>query len=322
MPSFIKTAGLVAGLVTVASALPSVPRLSASQVKMYEYSKRQNAAAAAAGLTDVDILQFTSALTLEWLEGTFYQQGFAKFPASDFTALGLTQQQVNDLIGIGSSEQAHISLLQSAIAQAGVKPVEPCTYNFGFTDAKSMVATAGVLENVGVSAYLGGGPLISDGSILSTAASILTVEARHQTFVRVASAAAAAPGAFDTALSPKQVFSLAAPFITSCPEGSNLILTAFPALTMAAGQTAVAAIGQTIQLQSNASSTAQFCSFTNGNIAGGTAFSAFSPETGCTIPGQGELAGIAYVNLVTQAPLTGVITDDIIVAGPMVLQIS
>ena len=229
---------------------------------------------------------------------------------------------MTDLLGVGASEQSHVELLQSAIAQAGVKPVEPCTYNFGFTDAQSMVATAAVLENIGVSAYLGGAPLISSTSILSTAASILTVEARHQTFVRVATAAAAAPGAFDTALSPKQVFSLAAPFISSCPEGSNLILTAFPTLTLAAGSSATATIGQTINLDSSASADAKFCAFTNGNIVGGTAFSAFTPGTGCTIPGQGQLAGITYVNLVSSAPLTGIITDDIILAGPMVMQIS
>lgn len=57
MPSIIKTAGLVAGLIAAASALPSIPKFTESQMKLYEYSKRQNAAAAAAGLTDVDILQ-------------------------------------------------------------------------------------------------------------------------------------------------------------------------------------------------------------------------------------------------------------------------
>jgi len=58
MPSMMKTAGaIVAGLATVASALPSVPKFTASQMKFYEYQKRQNAAAAAAGLTDIDILQ-------------------------------------------------------------------------------------------------------------------------------------------------------------------------------------------------------------------------------------------------------------------------
>ncbi|KAK3945803.1 protein rds1 [Diplogelasinospora grovesii] len=320
MPSITKTFGaVVAGLAAVSSAMPAVPKLNRSQMKIHEYMKRQNAAAAAAGLTDIDILQF--ALTLEWLEATFYQQGFAKFPAQDFLNLGLTQQEVTDLTNIGATEQTHVVLLQGAIAQAGVKPVQPCTYNFGFTDAQGMVGTAAVLENVGVSAYLGGAPLISSGSILSTAGSILTVEARHQTFIRTASKVVAVPQAFDTALSPKQVFSLAAPFIQSCPEGSNLILTAFPTLTMAAGANAQAvAAGATIQLQSQAAAGATFCAFTTGGIPGGTAFTAFSQATGCVVPQN--LAGIVYVNLASQGPLTGVLTDDIILAGPMVMQVS
>lgn len=262
-----------------------------------------------------------SALTLEWLEATFYQQGFAQFPAQDFTALGLTQQEITDLTNIGATEQAHVQLLQSAIAQAGVKPVQPCQYNFGFTDAAGMVATASVLESVGISAYLGGGPLIVDKSILGTAASILTIEARHQTFIRAATKIAAVPQPFDTALSPKQVFSLAAPFITSCPEGSNLILTAFPTLTMAGGASANAVqAGAQLQLQSDAASQATFCAFTSGGIAGGTAFSAFDQANGCVVPQN--LAGVVYVNLATAGPLTGQITDDIIVAGPMVMQVS
>lgn len=203
-------------------------------------------------------------------------------------------------------------------------PVQPCTYDFGFTDAASMVATALVLENVGVSAYLGGAPLISDKSILSTAASILTIEARHQTIIRVASNMAAAPQPFDTALSPKQVFSLAAPFIKSCPTGSNLVLTAFPTLTMAGGASngsvSAAAAGSTLNLQSSASSSVSFCAFTTGGEPGGTAFTAFTAGTGCVVP-QG-LAGVVYVNLASADPPTGVLTDDIIVAGPMVMQVS
>ncbi len=211
--------------------------------------------------------------------------------------------------------------MQGAIAQAGVKPVQPCTYNFGFTDAASMVGTAAVLENVGVSAYLGAAALVSDGSILTTAGSILTVEARHQTFIRTASKAVAVPQAFDTPLSPKQVFSLAAPFIQSCPEGSNLILTAFPTLAMAAGASATAvAAGATIQLQSDAATGATHCAFTTGGLPGGTLFTTFDQAAGCQVP-QG-LAGVTYVNLASAGPLTGKLTDDIIVAGPMVMQVS
>ncbi|KAK4462164.1 protein rds1 [Cladorrhinum samala] len=317
MPSISRTLGaVVAGLAAVASALPAVPKLNDNQMKMLSFAKRQNAAAAALGLNDVDILQF--ALTLEWLEAAFYQQGFERFPASDFLALGLEQRQIDDLLKIGKTEEEHVVLLQSAIAQAGVQPVQPCTYNFGFTDAAGMVGTAAVLENVGVSAYLGAASLISDGSILTTAGSILTIEARHQTFIRTASKVIAVPQAFDTPLSAKQVFSLAAPFIASCPEGSNLILTAFPTLAMAQGQNAASVTaGSTVQLQSEATGAATHCAFTTGLA---TAFTEFNAATGCVVPQN--LAGVTYVNLASAGPLNGKLTDDIILAGPMVMQVS
>ncbi|KAI0169529.1 ferritin-like domain-containing protein [Hypoxylon sp. FL1284] len=322
MPSIMKTAGVLAGLAAIASALPAQPKLNWSQRSIYNIAKRQNAAAAALGLQDVDILQF--ALTLEWLEATFYQQGFAMFGDDKFAALGLNEAQLSDLKSVGSSEESHVGLLQSSIAQAGVQPVQPCEYDFGFTDAQGMIATAAILESVGISAYLGAAPLVSDGKILSTAASILSVEARHQSFVRIASGVAASPSPLDTPLGPKAVFSLAAPFIKSCPAGSNLILTAFPPLMMtdpspAAGVMALAE-GTMLKLQSDAASDAKFCGFTNSAAPGGTAFSAFSADMGCALPPN--LAGTVYVTLTSSAPDTGMLTDDITLAGPMVMNLS
>ena len=57
MPSIMKIAGAAAGLAALASAIPAQPRLTPRQTEIYELSKRQNAAAAALGLQDVDILQ-------------------------------------------------------------------------------------------------------------------------------------------------------------------------------------------------------------------------------------------------------------------------
>jgi hypothetical protein len=317
MPSF--KVAVIAALAAVASALPSSQRLTARQLRYHEIAKRQNAAATALGLSDPDILQF--ALTLEHLESAFYQQGFAKFPDSDFQALGLTEQQIKDLKQIGDTEAQHVGLLQSAIAQAQFKPVEACTYNFGFTDAAGMVATALALENVGVSAYLGAAPLLADPAILGTAGSILTIEGRHQSVLRVFAKQEAIPVAFDVPLGPRAVFSLAAPFIQECPSGSNLAIQAFPALAMDGAAVGVTAVGTALKVKADGSASATNCAFTSGGVfPGGTKFSTFTEGEGCEVP-KG-VAGITYLTLTTSAPLDGVITDDLVVAGPMIVTVS
>ena len=201
-------------------------------------------------------------MTAEHLESAFYAQGFAKFPDSDFLALGLNEAQLKSLKGVGTTEAVHVQTLLSAISGAGTRPVEPCQYNFdgAFADAKTMVATARVLEAVGVSAYLGAAPLIQSPDILAAAASIATVESRHQAFIRAASGAEPVPAAFDTALGPKAVFTLAAAFIRSCPEGSNLNIQAFPSIALQNPERAQ--IGQNLKLADTANPAgAQFCAF-------------------------------------------------------------
>jgi hypothetical protein len=181
---------------------------------------------------------------------------------SDFMALGLTEGQVKSLMGIGQTEATHVSTLISAIAATGSKPVEPCQYNFdaALASADAMVKTARVLEAVGVSAYLGAAPLINSSDVLAAAGSIVTVEARHQAFIRVASGAEPVPAAFDTALQPRAVFTLAAQFIKSCPEGSNLAIQPFPAIALQNPEKAT--VGQNLKLADPAQpSGASFCAF-------------------------------------------------------------
>jgi len=82
-----------------------------------------------------------------------------------------------------------------------------------------MAAVARVVEAVGVGAYLGGGVLIDDKNVLAAAASILTIEARHQSFLNVLNGANSIPQPFDIALTPPQVLALAGGFITGCDLG-------------------------------------------------------------------------------------------------------
>lgn len=210
----------------------------------------------------MEAYNISSALTAEHLESEFYKQGFAKFPLADFIALGLTEADVASLQGVGETEAIHVTTLLGAISGAGAVPVEPCQYNFdaAFADAATMVATARVLEAVGVSAYLGAAPLVTSAEILGVAASIVTVEARHQALLRIISGVEAVPAAFDVALGPRAVFTLAAQFINSCPEGSNLNIQPFPSISLLNPEQAQ--VGQNLQLTDAAQPAgAQFCAF-------------------------------------------------------------
>lgn len=315
MPSIRSVVTGLCALAPLASAAPAhiVARESASAAASAAPAASASAAPAAAppagGLSDVDILQF--ALTAEHLESEFYKQGFAKFPAGDFQALGLTDSQIKSLMGVGQTEATHVTTLQGAIAGAGAKPVEPCQYNFdaALADAKTMVATARVLEAVGVSAYLGAAPLVNSSDVLTAAATIVTVEARHQAFIRVASAAEPVPAAFDTPLQPRAVFTLAAQFIKSCPEGSNLNIQAFPAISLQ--NAAEAKVGSNLKLADAGNPAgAQFCAFV---APGGNQFTPLT-DGNCMVPQN--LAGEVYM-MITKSQA---VTDGEILAGPSVLQ--
>jgi hypothetical protein len=91
---------------------------------------------------------------------------------------------------------------------------------------------AAVLEGVGVSAYIGAAALISTKAYLTAAASILSIEAKHNGFLREALGSRPFPQPFDAPLSANRVFTLAKQFIVSCPANNPpfLPLSAFPLL--------------------------------------------------------------------------------------------
>ncbi|KAL1792007.1 hypothetical protein ACET3X_009758 [Alternaria dauci] len=294
---------------SMAMSSPSPAPATITETAGEAASPAAGAPAAAATLSDVDILNF--ALTAEHLESAYYKQGFAKFPMSDFMALGLSEGQVKSLMGVGQTEATHVTTLQSAIAGAGAKPVEPCQYNFdaALASADTMVKTARVLEAIGVSAYLGAAPLVNSSDVLAAAGSIVTVEARHQAFIRIASGAEPVPAAFDTALQPRAVFTLAAQFITACPEGSNLNIQTFPAIALQNPEKAT--VGQNLKLADPAQPAgASFCAFVGPN---GNQFTKIA-DGNCMVP-QG-LQGEVYM-MITKSES---VADAEVLAGPSVIQ--
>jgi hypothetical protein len=168
--AFLKKAGIGAGAVVAGGAFAgAIPGIASAGVAK----------------SDVAILNF--ALTLEYLEAAFYAEAVSK---GNFTGKTLAFAQV-----VSRHENAHVAFLRSALGKAAVK-----SPRFDFkgttTDAAKFMATAQVLEDTGVAAYLGQAGNIKSKKILGAAGSILAVEARHAGWIRDLNNLPGAPSSF------------------------------------------------------------------------------------------------------------------------------
>ncbi|KAL9629585.1 MAG: hypothetical protein Q9164_006818 [Protoblastenia rupestris] len=268
--------------------------------------------------TDVDILQY--ALTLEHLENVFYRDALSQFPESAFLAANFTSAYYSNLLYIAYDEEEHVSLLSSALAAAGVKPVDPCTYNFPYTDPRTFVTLASILEGVGTSAYLGGAGLITSKEYLGVAGSILVTESLHTSVQRFNLGQIAAANPYGTALGLNPVFTLAAQFILSCPpDNPALPVMAFPALTATQGVPAAAGMMFTFTANGTVPDTF-FVVFVSGlettsvpgSLMDGGMISATIPPTAM---------GQTYV-FVSAAETNGTIMDEMVLFGPAVVEVT
>jgi hypothetical protein len=175
-------------------------------------------AAQAQTVTDNDVLNF--ALNLEYLEAQFYLAAVGRsLPANQLTGTGpqggvtggrrvtfadpIVSQYAEE---IAADEAAHVIFLRTALGSAAVS--QPALNidggpNGAFTAAARAAGVVGpdgvfdpyanddafllgafIFEDVGVTAYKGASPLITNKTFLEAAAGILAVEAYHAAIVR------------------------------------------------------------------------------------------------------------------------------------------
>lgn len=229
--------------------------------------------------TDVLVLQF--AHVLELFEATFYTQALTQFQEQDFIEAGfqVAEVAVQQFESIQIDESSHVTILESTITSLGATPISNCQFNFNaaLSDVATMAATARVVEDLGVSAYLGAAHLISDPIILTAAASIVTIEARHQTVLNILQQGSAIPQAFDIPFTPSEVLAVASPFISGCDLG----VPANPTLAVTNTETVV--VGTTLSFSSvaiNGSTDGLFCQM----IIGGAPDAIVLPFNACVVP--------------------------------------
>lgn len=171
---------------------------------------------AALSANDITVLQL--ALYAEYLESDFYSGACNKYTDADFTAAGFPTGYRDSVCVVAGHEMTHATTIASTLTAAGVTPNPPCNYSFPYTSPTTFVQLANLIEPVGIGAYIGGAGLLVDSpALLEVAASILTVEARHDAFFRFGLGASPFPAPFDTALSAVWAFNIAELFVTYCP---------------------------------------------------------------------------------------------------------
>lgn len=178
------------------------------------------------GRGDFGILNY--AYALEQLEAAFYAQVLAGSYYANASA-----EERNILADLEAHERAHADFFRAAISTVGT-PIPALEVDFSsvdFSDRASVLGTAKVFEDLGVSAYNGAGPLLENPDFLLVAGKIVSVEARHAAAIR--SILDASPTSFagddiidsdglGLARTPSEVLSMAAPFIVTEIDGSNL----------------------------------------------------------------------------------------------------
>ncbi|KAJ6594507.1 ferritin-like domain-containing protein [Mycena capillaripes] len=288
----------------------------ASAIVVFAFTQVVNALPAKREITDPQVLNY--ALTLEHLEATFYKQSLDKFSDSDFIDAGYPEWTRSRFVQIRDHEVTHVTFLTTALETAGARAVDACEYSFPVTDVDSFVNLAAILELVGTAAYTGGAQFVDDKNYLTAAASILAVEARHEAWINSAVKQSSPwDTAFQTPLLPNPVYSLAAPFIKSCPSSnadSLPALTAYPALAFAdahprAGYTA------TLKFIAPSGSTERFVAFVSG--AGAPVFVPIHGHNQVFIPG--DLRGFVFCFVTSDG---GKLDDSTTVAGPAILNVA
>ncbi len=175
------------------------------------------------GTGDVGILNY--AYALEQLEAAFYIQVMTT------PFVGMTDKERRFLTDIRDHEVIHREFFKAALGAAAIKGLSPNFTTIDFNSRASVLGTAKVFEDTGVSAYNGAGILLENPVYLLLAGKIVSVEARHASIIRdllnpntpdFAGDDIIDGNGLDLLKRPSQVLPAVAPFIYDTIDASGL----------------------------------------------------------------------------------------------------
>jgi Ferritin-like domain len=183
----------------------------------------QAGAAVDLGSGDLGVLNY--AYALEQLEAAFYTQAIAS------PYQGMSRYEHAILSDIKGHEIAHREFFKKALGGNRIPDLTPNFSAVDFGSRDSVLKTASTFEDLGVSAYNGGGAAIKSPKYLAAAGSIVSVEARHAATLRDLLQPFSASFAgddvvdyngLDVASPPSKVLASAGPFIATPVTATQL----------------------------------------------------------------------------------------------------
>lgn len=213
--TFLKLTGGAAAGLALASTGASV--FASDGNAIFNLPLQQGAGTVNLGSGDTGILNY--AYALEQLEAAFYTQVIQN-PYQNMS--GQERQILTDL---RDHEIVHREFFKVALGRDAIPSLTPNFSRVRFNDRRSVLTTAQVFEDLGVSAYNGAGKLLTNPDFLVLAGKIVSVEARHAAAIRSLLRPRTdtfAPDPLDFSREPPEVLRLAGPFIATPISGANL----------------------------------------------------------------------------------------------------
>lgn len=111
-----------------------------------------------------------------------------------------------------------MKVIESVLKALKVEPFSGCKFDLSSitSDPLTILSAARSIEAVGVGAYIGGSTLIESKEVLAAAATILPIEARHQSALNMFAGGSFAGQAFEIGLRPEQVLALVGGVLRDC----------------------------------------------------------------------------------------------------------
>ncbi|KAL8784738.1 MAG: hypothetical protein Q9195_008920 [Heterodermia aff. obscurata] len=174
------------------------------------------------------IADFQGVNFLENMESAFFEQGLKNLTAWNYN--GELDAAIEVVTRVHAQELIHVQTAENILNHFHKPTFSPCQYQFPVTTAEEFLDLANIITSVGIGAVINvaSSLALTDPGLVPGPASILSTEARHDAFFRIAALDLVPnPTPFDTRLSAAYALNLASPFIV---PGSCAAMPKFPVI--------------------------------------------------------------------------------------------